>query len=112
MPNKSGVKKGIKEMHRVIKDRGLIFFDLENYLNPMNWQLLIPIKILHALGKINPPHQFYKYLSLVNTLRDLNLGSIKIKTWFGLQTPLFFGQALLSYRAANHQGMGANKQVA
>lgn len=89
MPNKGGVKKGIKEMHRVIKDRGLIFFDLENYLNPMNWQLLIPIKIFHALGKINPPHQFYKYLSLVNTLRDLNLGSIKIKTCFGLQTPLF-----------------------
>ncbi|OEU58627.1 MAG: hypothetical protein BA871_13545 [Desulfuromonadales bacterium C00003096] len=48
MPDKDGVKKGIKEMHRLIKDRGLIFFDLENYLNPMNWQLLIPIKILHA----------------------------------------------------------------
>jgi hypothetical protein len=47
----------------------------------MNWQLLIPIKILHALGKFNPPHQFYKYLSLVNTIQDLNLGLIEIKTF-------------------------------
>jgi hypothetical protein len=55
----------------------------------MNWQLLIPIKILHALGKFNPPHQFYKYLSLVNTIQDLNLGLIEIKTCFFVANTAF-----------------------
>lgn len=90
MPDKKGVKKGINEMVRVIKDEGFAFFDLENYLNPLNWQWVIPTKIFQALRISKPPHHFYNYHSLVKTLRTLDLESLEIETEFDLHTPLFF----------------------
>lgn len=91
MPDKNGVKRGINEFARVTNDKGIIFFDLDNYLSPINWQWIIGLSFLNASG-YTIPHHFYNYYSVINIIQSLNPKFVEIKTQFGLVpllTPLF-----------------------
>lgn len=86
-----GVEKALKELARVTKKKEIIFFNVENYLNPINWPQIIGRKVLKVLGANLPPHIFFNYLSLRKIIEiPSELCIIEIKTAFEVWGPLIF----------------------
>jgi len=91
MPNgQKGVEKALKELARVTKKSGFIYFNVENYLNPINWPQIVGRGILKALGATLPPHTLFNYYSLLKIVERSGLRIIDIKVTFELWGPLIF----------------------
>jgi SAM-dependent methyltransferase len=92
MPNgRLGIEKALKELARATKKNEIIVFNLENYLNPVNWPQILGRKILGKLGTNIPPHTFFNYMSLRRiTEGRTGLRIIKIRTTFEFWGPFIF----------------------
>jgi ubiquinone/menaquinone biosynthesis C-methylase UbiE len=89
LPNREEIKISLKEMGRVVNKTGRIYFDFENYINPINWLQLIGTKILHAFGISKPPHHSFNYFSLVRTIKSAGLDIEDMETAFSFNIALF-----------------------
>lgn len=85
-----GVEKALKELVKVTKNNGIIYFNVENYLNPINWSQIAGRGILKIMGVNLPPHTFFNYFSLLKIIERNGLRIIDIKTTFELWGPLIF----------------------
>lgn len=85
-----GVEKALKELARITKQDGIIYFNVENYLNPMSWTQIFGRKILTLLGANMPHHTFFNYFSLLKIIERCGLRVIEVKTTFELWGPLLF----------------------
>ena len=90
LPDKKEVKIALKEMGRVVNKNGTIYFDAENYSNPVNWPIVLGTRVLQAFKVSRPPHLFYNYFSLVKLVKSAGLDIAGIDTGFSLDTTIFF----------------------
>ena len=85
-----GVEKALKELARVTKKDEIIYFNVENYLSPINWPQIVGRKILKIVGENLPPHTFFDYNTLSKMIEKNELNIIDIKTNFELWGPIIF----------------------
>lgn len=91
MPDgRMGVQKALKELARVTRRNDIIYFNVENYVNPINWSQMIVRKVLMVVGKNQPHHTFFNYSMLPNIIKRSNMRIVEIKTTFELWGPLIF----------------------